>query len=108
MANYYEIVKRHNEERKKIKRENLLSLTLRQTEEIKEEIEKDITGENFIVDMFRYEMNNAEYHINQYKESILQNLDITEEEFKKSEPLMKGFAIAEKLYMKSMEKYFYL
>lgn len=107
MTKYYEMVKRHKEERNSFKGENFLSFVFLQVNEIKKEIEKDPTGENFIKDMFRYEMNNAEYHINQYKESLLENISITVDEFENSKTLVKGFDLAEEEYMKSMEKYFH-
>lgn len=108
MTKYYEMVKRHSGERKNFKGENFLSLVKLHIDEIKKEIKKDTTGENFIKDMFRYEMSNAEYHINQYKASLLDYMNISEEEFENSKSLQKGFDLAEKEYMKSVEKYFYL
>ena len=107
MTKYYEMIKRHQEERKNFKDGNFLSLAYSQIDEIKKEIKKDTTGENFIKDMFSYEMDSAEYHINQYKESLLENMNITLDEFRNSKALMNGFNLAEKEYMKSMERYFY-
>lgn len=107
MTKYYEMITRHDEERKSFEGENFFSFVHLQGEEIKKEIKKDTTGEGFIKDMFRYEMSNAEYHINQYKDSLLDHIGITEEEFENSKALQKGFDLAEKAYLKSVEKYFH-
>lgn len=108
MNKYHEIVKRHREERKNLDMESLFPLLIEHKKEIRKEIEKDKAGNGFIVDMFRYTMNDTEYHINEYKHELLDYLDIKEEEFEGSEALQRGFESARSLYMKGIEKYFYL
>lgn len=62
--------------------------------EMKEEIEKDKTGEHFIKDMFLYELENHEFGYTKELDDTLEALDLTKNEILKNERLKKGLLLA--------------
>lgn len=99
MSNYSELVKRHAKERTEVKTNELFGLVFQQKKEVDAEIEKDKTGKGFIYDMFRYEMASTEYNVLEDTESLINDLGINIEDFKKSKPLQIGFESARRDYM---------
>ena len=63
-------------------------------EEMKKAIEEDPTGENFIYEMFLYELNNHEYGYTYELDDTLQALDLTREKINKDERLVNGLSKA--------------
>ena len=72
---------------------------------IKEEIEKDLTGEGFIKDMFLYELANHEYCITYELDDTLDALDLTYEEVMKDPRLKLGLQLAKQEYLEEPENY---
>lgn len=62
----------------------------RHEEEMKKAIEEDATGENFIYEMFLYELNNHEYGYTYEIDDTLQALNLTIEEINKDQRLING------------------
>jgi len=72
---------------------------------IKKEIEKDLTGEGFIKDMFLYELANHEYCITYELDDTLDALDLTYEEVMKDPRLKLGLQLAKQEYLEEPENY---
>ena len=64
-------------------------------------IENDISGENFIFDMFKYELNNHEYSYTWEIDETLEVLGITKKEINKKSNLLNGLNLA----IESIKKY---
>lgn len=65
-------------------------LFTRHEKEMKKAIEEDATGENFIYEMFLYELNNHEYGYTYEIDDTLQALNLTIEEINKDQRLING------------------
>lgn len=66
-------------------------------------IKDDTTGENFIKDMFRYELSNHEYGCTYDIVPTLNALGFTIEEVKNSEKLLHGLQLAKNEYLQACE-----
>lgn len=66
----------------------------RQEEELRAEIDNDLTGGGFIYEMFLYELSNHEYIITMEVDDTLNSLGLTYEEVKASETLSRGLKLA--------------
>ncbi len=77
----------------------LTELFLRQAKEQQIAIEKDKTGEGFILDMFQYELDNHEYKYTMDARDTLDALGLTIDEISKSQPLLNGFRLAGGRYL---------
>ena len=73
--------------------------------EIQEAIDNDKTGEGFIKDMFKYELENHEYCITYELDNTLDTLGLTIEEVNKNQSLKHGLELARKEYLESYEKW---
>lgn len=71
----------------------------RQNKEQKEAIEADKTGEGFIKEMFRYELNNHEYYISGEYDETLESLNLTMEDINNDPKLKRGLELAKKEYL---------
>lgn len=68
----------------------------RHENEMKKAIEEDQTGENFIYEMFLYELNNHEYGYTYELDDTLQALNFTREKINADERLVNGLLKATK------------
>lgn len=68
----------------------LTNLFNKHDKEMQEAISKDKTGDNFIFDMFFYELNNHEYIVTRSIEDTLDALGLTVDEVNSNELLIKG------------------
>lgn len=68
----------------------------RHDEEMKKAIKEDPTGENFIYEMFLYELNNHEYGYTYELNDTLQALNLTREKINADERLVNGLLKATK------------
>ena len=75
---------------RKSDKENFFSLNERQEKELKDAIQNDTTGENFIYDMFDYELSNHEYCITMDVSDTLDALGLTIDEVNNNPNLLKG------------------
>jgi hypothetical protein len=62
--------------------------------EMQKEIDADTTGENFIKDMFTYELGNHEYGYTGDLSDTLDSLDLTMDKINNSPNLLKGLQLA--------------
>ena len=62
--------------------------------ELQRAIEKDSTGEGFIYDMFRYELNNHEYTVTYDYTDALHSLGMTEQMLLSNKKLLHGLNLA--------------
>ena len=76
----------------------LQEILLTSAKEMKAAIDNDPTGENFIYDMFIYELANHEYGYTGELDEALDALDLTMEEIKKDKRLLKGLKLAQKRF----------
>lgn len=89
---------------KKTDVEKYVELSKRFHRELKEEIEKDKTGEFFIKDMFSYELANHEYGYTMELDDTLQAIGITIEEINNNENLKNGLRLALEKYDRENDK----
>lgn len=75
---------------RKSDKEAFFSLHERQEKELKDAIQRDTTGEEFIYDMFNYELANHEYCITLDVSDTLDALNLTIEEVDENPLLLKG------------------
>jgi len=75
----------------------------RHHEEIEKAIESDQTGEEFIFDMFLYELRNHEYIVTGNFEDTLDAVGLTFEEVKENEKLEHGLIKAKNKYIQQFE-----
>ena len=81
---------------KKTDHDKLSEMFDRHKEEMKNAIESDKTGDNFIYDMFNYELSNHEYVITYSVDDTLNALGLTEEEVNNNPVLLHGLQKARK------------
>jgi hypothetical protein len=74
-------------------------------EDLKKAIAEDKTGEDFIFDMFIYELANHEFCITRDPERTLETLDLTYEDLEKNKALKNGFKKAKKEYLENVVCY---
>ena len=74
----------------------LTDMLNRHGEEMEKAIAEDTTGENFIYEMFRYELNNHEYGYTRDITDTLNSLDLTVEDLNNDDRLLKGLNKAKK------------
>jgi len=75
---------------KKSDQKHLTEMTDRHEKEFNNYIASDITGDNFIYDMFYYELANHEYGYTYDVEDTLNSLDLTMESINKNPSLIHG------------------
>lgn len=75
---------------RKSDKEAFFSLNERQEKELKDAIQNDTTGEDFIYDMFDYELSNHEYCITMDVSDTLDALGLTIDEVNNNPNLLKG------------------
>lgn len=75
---------------KKSDAEALHEMFNRHEKEMQEAINNDTTGEGFIYNMFRYELNNHEYSYTREIDDTLDALGLTKEEINNSKNLLHG------------------
>lgn len=85
-------------------KEKLLELVKRLDTELEEEISKDLTGEGFIKDMFKYELANHEYIISRELDDTLSACGLSMEVIQENPPLFKGLQLAKKEYLEECYK----
>lgn len=71
----------------------------RTAREMQDAINEDITGENFIKDMFLYELANHEYCITYELEDTLEAVGLTIQEVENSKALKHGLVLAKREYL---------
>ncbi len=81
-----------------IKKTDLKELLRGHSQEIEDYITLDKTGNEFIYQMFKYELRNHEYNITHDLEDTLKSLNITGEEIELKENLKQGLLKAIKEY----------
>ena len=72
----------------------------RHKQDEKEAIQKDLTGEGYIKDMFEYELANYEYGYTMKLDDTLEALGITIEEINNNDNLRNGLNLALKRYIR--------
>lgn len=72
-------------------------------EELKEAIEKDITGSGFVKDMFSYELANHEYGYTRDLEDTFNTLGYTIDDINKSDKLKNGLQLALNEYEQELD-----
>ena len=83
---------------KKADSDRLKELLDRHSKERKEAIEEDVTGLNYILDMFSYELANHEYGYTMELEDTFDSVDLTLEQIQSNENLLNGLNAALKRY----------
>ncbi len=78
----------------KTKSEELQAILNKQEQELRQAIEADKTGEGFIKQMFRYELNNYEYCYTYELDDTLDALGLTIEEVNSNPALLNGLNLA--------------
>lgn len=76
--------------------EKYKEINVKHKNELQNEINKDITGEGFIKDMFLSELNNHEYGYTHEIDETLDYLNLTDEDIKNNRSLRTGLILAEK------------
>lgn len=74
----------------------LKEMLIRHGHQLSEAIEQDKTGDNFIYEMFNYELGNHEYGVTGDADETLNALGFTMDEIKKNPALLHGFQKAQK------------
>lgn len=73
-------------------------------QEFKDAIKNDLTGDGFIKQMFRYELENHEYYITRDLTETLEALELKMEDINNNKALMNGLNLAKAEYIKTYEK----
>ena len=73
-------------------------------QEFKDAIKNDLTGDGFIKQMFRYELENHEYYITRDLTETLEALELKMEDINNNKALMNGLNLAKVEYIKTYEK----
>jgi len=76
----------------------------RQKQEIDNAIKNDLTGNGFIKEMFREELNNHEYYITSDLEVILDALNLAIEDINNNENLKNGLELARTEYLQACSR----
>lgn len=80
-------------------------MNIRHISELKEEINKDKTGTEFIYDMFFSELNNHEFSYTEDYEDTLEALNITEKDLLENKNLRHGLDLAMKDILEKQEDF---
>lgn len=76
-----------------------IEMIKRHNEELEKAIKEDKTGEGFIKEMFRYELNSHEYYVSGEYDEILRTLKLTMEDINNNPKLKRGLELARKEYL---------
>lgn len=79
---------------KKTDIENFEAMFKKHSDEIKEEIAKDKTGEGFIKEMFQFELANYEFDYTHELEPTLEALNLTKKQIRENKALKNGLLLA--------------
>ena len=82
----------------------LHEMLLRQSKEMQDAIQGDLTGEGFIYDMFLYELANHEYCITYDYEDVFDAVGLTKEEIYGNTALVAGLKKATRKYLEGCEE----
>lgn len=74
--------------------ENFEAMFKKHSDEIKEEIAKDKTGEGFIKEMFQFELANYEFDYTHELEPTLEALNLTKKQIRENKALKNGLLLA--------------
>ena len=90
---------------RKSDKEQFLEMSARFKKEMQDAIDADRTGDEFIYDMFLYELANHEYCITLDYEETFDALGLTEEQVNADKRLIHGLQKARKEYLKNSSDY---